>query len=112
MLLKVLILRSLPYVAGAGLFSMVADRDVSSLVLAASRPSSRTEMLFGQVVNRSRKGNKIMMPHDTHQVDDREHRPQLVPTLPKQEIKTACERPFDVSGRCFANALGKRHVQG
>jgi hypothetical protein len=107
MLLKMLIVRFLPYLAGAGLFSMVAHRDVPSLVATprfTSHQSSRTDMFSGQVVDRSGKSEKIMIRRETHHADDRDHEPQLVMS-PKLGIKADCKRPLDVPGRCFSDAL-------
>ena len=88
MRMKNVILYSLPYVVGVASFLVAAHEVAPSLTL--SDTSTRSAIIFDQVVNRSLKSDRLPIK-------------QAVPQA--NIIKNDCNKPpIDVVGRCFADA--------
>ena len=101
--IKNVMLYSIPYIVGvAGLIEAahsVAPSLDETLLRSLSDKSAKSESFSGQVINRSRKGDRSPIRRATPQITVKELITVPTPITPSPEIVHACEH-----GRCFANA--------
>jgi hypothetical protein len=97
MRIKSVTLYSLPLVVGIASFLVTAHQVAPSLTL--SDTSTRSAIIFHQVVNRSLKSDRLPIKQTVPQAN-----------VPNRKIKNDCNKPpIDVIGRCFADAGPLRH---
>ena len=102
MRIKSVTLYSLPLVVGIASFLVTAHQVAPSLTL--SDTSTRSAIIFHQVVNRSLKSDRLPIKQTVPRADDKGHIVVPAQISPNQKIKTDCRPPIDVIGRCFADA--------
>jgi hypothetical protein len=96
MLIKGLILYSALYIAGAA-SSLVAVHQIAparhAVLISLSDTKVKSESVFGQVVNRSLKGNRLPIQHGLPQAHDKLH--YMVPAADGlgMKLNIRCERP-------------------
>lgn len=104
MLIKSLMLYSLPYIAGVASSLVAAHQIAPSLEKMIFKTNDRSGVFFGQVVNRSLKGDRLPMRRSTSSTG-KIYIEVPAQITPSPKINVRCERPLaDVDGRCFANA--------
>ena len=89
-------LSSIPYIVGVASLIVAAHYVAPSL---DETLSAKSESFSGQVINRSRKGDRSPIRRATPQITEKELITVPTPIPPSPEIVNACEH-----GRCFANA--------
>ena len=102
--IKSVTLYSLPYIVSVASLVVAAHQVTPSLETALglqSNVSSKTEIISGQVVNRSLKSDRLPIKKVVPEADDKVPPAKTAPT-PKTEID--CKLPADMPGRCFADA--------
>lgn len=107
MLIKSVLLYSLPYIVGVA-SSMAAVNHFAPLLgttpTTLSAPTATDGSFRGQVVNRSLKGDRLPVqrgaPHTKSKVNIK------IPArlVPKPRVIFWCTPPIDVPGRCFADS--------
>jgi hypothetical protein len=107
MLIKGLILYSALYIAGAA-SSLVA---VHQIAPARHAVLVKSESVFGQVVNRSLKGNRLPIQHGLPQAHDKLH--YMVPAADGlgMKLNIRCERPKADFAMSMAAVLPMRAVR-
>jgi hypothetical protein len=107
-LIKGLILYSLPYIVGVASSIVAARQLVPSLETLAHGLSEATvkgDVFLGQVVNRSLKGDRLSIQHAKPLTNANGKIYIKIPAriAPSPEINIRCKRPIDVIDRCFAD---------
>jgi hypothetical protein len=110
MFIKSIVLYSFLYFAGIA-SSLLAVQFPPSFENTLSDKSTKNEMYFGQVVNRSIKSDRLPMQHKTGRANKKSDIEVPTSIAPNLSIDVKCE-PFnspahfirDVIGRCFADA--------
>jgi hypothetical protein len=101
--IKNVTLYSIPYIVGVASLIVAAHYVSPSLDETLLRPlsekSAKSESFSGQVINRSRKGDRSPIRRATPQITKKELITVPTPIPPSPEIVNACEH-----GRCFADA--------
>ena len=104
MLIKSALLYSLPYIVGVA-SSMVAVHHFAPLLGAApttlSAPPSAEGTFRGQIVNRSLKGDKLVVHHGPPHTKGKVYIKIPARMTPRPRPNLPCT-PIDVPGRCFA----------
>ena len=107
MLIKTVVLYSLPYIVGIA-SSMVAARHFAPLLettpTTLSAPTATDGAFRGQVVNRSLKGDKLVVWHGPPHPKGKVYIKTPARMAPRPGHILRCTPPIDVPGRCFANA--------
>jgi hypothetical protein len=105
-LIKGLILYSLPYIVAIAGSMVAAHQLVPSLDTFAHRlsePPAKGDLFLGQVVNRSLKGDRLSMQHANPLTNGKIYIKIPARIAPNPEINIRCKGPTDVIGRCFAD---------
>jgi hypothetical protein len=104
-LIKGLILYSLPYIVGVA-SSVVAARQLvplfETLAHRLSEAGAKGDVFRGQVVNRSLKGDRLPMQHAKPLTNGKIYIKVPARIAPSPKMNIRCERPINVIGRCFA----------
>jgi hypothetical protein len=112
MLIKSLMLYSLPYVAGIASSILAANQLDLGLKPSSFEPSAKSGVFQGQIVNRSLKGDRLPILHQTHRPNGKIYMKAPAQIAPKPEIRNGCwpqpassvsVPPKDFDGRCFAD---------
>ena len=97
--IKNLTLYSIPYIVGVASPHYVVPSLDETVLRPLSEKSAKSESFSGQVINRSRKGDRSPIRRATPQITEKELITVPTPIPPSPEMVNACEH-----GRCFANA--------
>ena len=107
MLIKSVVLYSLPYVVGVA-SSMVAAHHFAPLFgttpTTLSAPTPAEGAFLGQVVNRSLKGDRLVVHHGPPHTKSKVYIKIPARMAPRPGLNLPCTPPIDVPGRCFATA--------
>jgi hypothetical protein len=98
--IKNLTLYSLPYIVGVASLVVAAHQIAPSfkIVLHPQSDTNEAAIFSGQVVNRSLKGDRLLIHGETTKAIEKEQRQVPTSIVPNREIQIGCEHLSDFSG--------------